>query len=61
VIRGRSNRKKRIGHDKLAYKGRNVIERGDSRVKDFRRVVTHYDKLAQNSFSTASLAPIVLL
>jgi IS5 family transposase len=32
VIAGRSNRKKRIRYDKAAYKGRNVIERCDSRL-----------------------------
>jgi IS5 family transposase len=36
VIPGRANRKKRIRHDKEAYKGRNVIERCYYRLKDFR-------------------------
>ena len=47
VIPGRSNRKKRIRHDKQAYKDRNVIERCYCRLKDFRRIATRYDKLAQ--------------
>ena len=34
VIPGRANRKKRIRHDKEAYKGRNVIERCYCRLKD---------------------------
>src|SRR4026208_2029978 len=51
VIPGRSNRKKRIRHDKQAYKDRNVIERCYCRLKDFRRIATRYDKLARNYFS----------
>jgi transposase len=60
VIPGRSNRKKRIRHDRHAYKGRNVIERCYCRLKDFRRVATRYDKLARNFFSTVCLAAVVL-
>ena len=51
VIPGKSNRKKRIRHDKTAYKNRNVIERCFGRLKDFRRIATRYDKLAGNFFS----------
>jgi DDE family transposase len=51
VIPGKSNRKKRIRHDKEAYKGRNVIERCFCRLKDWRRIATRYDKLARNYFS----------
>jgi transposase len=51
VIPGKSNRKKKIRHDKKAYKGRNVVERCFCRLKDFRRIATRYDKLAQNFFS----------
>jgi transposase len=59
VIPGRSNRKKRIRHDKEAYKGRNVIERCYCRLNDFRRVATRYDKLARNFFSGVCLAAAV--
>lgn len=51
VIPAKSNRKKRIRHDKQAYKGRNVVERCFCRLKDFRRIATRYDKLARNFFS----------
>jgi transposase len=51
VIPGKSNRKKQIRYDKLAYKGRNVVERCFCRLKDFRRIATRYDKLARNFFS----------
>jgi transposase len=51
VIPGKSNRKKKIRHDKKAYIGRNVVERCFCRLKDWRRIATRYDKLAQNFFS----------
>jgi transposase len=51
VIPGKSNRKTCIRFDKLAYKGRNVVERCFCRLKDFRRIATRYDKLARNFFS----------
>jgi transposase len=50
VIPAKSNRKKKIRHDKEAYKNRNVVERCFCRLKDWRRI-TRYDKLAQNFFS----------
>lgn len=56
VIPGKSNRKKKIRHDKEAYKGRNVVERCFCRLKDFRRIATRYDKLAQNYFSALCFA-----
>ena len=59
VIPGRSNRKKRIRHDKQAYNDRNVIERCYCRLKDFRRIATRYDKLARNYFSALCLVAAV--
>ncbi len=59
VIPGKSNRKKPIRHDKKAYKKRNVIERCFGRLKDLRRIATHYDKLAGNFFSALCLVAIV--
>ena len=60
VIPGRANRKKRIRHDKEAYKGRNVIERCYCRLKDFRRIATRYDKLARNFFSSVCFVAAVV-
>jgi transposase len=57
VIPGKSNRKKRIRHDKSAYKNRDVIEH--RRHNDFRRIATRYDKLAGNFFSALCLVAIV--
>jgi transposase len=59
VIPGKSNRKKRIRHDKKAYKKRNVIERCFGRLKDFRRIATRYDKLAGNYFAALCLVATV--
>jgi transposase len=59
VIPGKSNRKKRIRHDKKAYKKRNVIERCFGRIKDFRRIATRYDKLAGNYFAGLCLVAAV--
>jgi transposase len=55
VIPGKSNRKKRIRHDRKAYKRRNVVARRFGRLKDFRRIATRYDKLAGNFFSALCL------
>jgi transposase len=55
VIPGKSNRKKRIRHDKSAYKNRNFIARCLGRLKDFRRIATRDDKLAGNFFSALCL------
>jgi len=45
--------------DRNAYRLRNVIERTFSRLKDFRRIATRYDKLARNFLSAVALATIV--
>ena len=58
-IPGKSNRKTRVRYDKLAYKGRNVVERCFCRLKDFRRIATRYDKLAGIFFSALCLVAIV--
>ena len=58
VIPSKSNRKKKIRHDKQAYKARNVVERCFCRLKDWRRIATRYDKLAQNFFSACCFVAI---
>ncbi len=59
VIPSRSNRKRRIRHDKKRYHDRWLIEAMFCRLKDFRRVATRYDKLAANFLSAAALAAVV--
>jgi transposase len=59
VIPSKSNRKKHIRHDRQAYKGRNVVERCFCRLKDWRRIATRYDKLAQNFLSALCFVAMV--
>jgi transposase len=56
VIKPNPTRKKIPPFNKVAYKGRNVIERAFSHLKDWRRVATRYDKLARNFRATVTLA-----
>jgi transposase len=56
VIKPNPTRKRIPPFDKAAYKGRNVIERAFSHLKDWRRVATRYDKLARNFRATVTLA-----
>jgi putative transposase len=60
VIKQNPTRKRDHPFDKDAYKGRNIIERAFSHLKDWRRVATRYDKLARNFCSTVILAAILL-
>ena len=59
VIKQNPTRKRLHPFDKDAYKGRNIIERAFSHLKDWRRVATRYDKLARNFCSTVILASII--
>jgi transposase len=56
VIKPNPTRKNIPPFDEVAYKGRNVIERAFSHLKDWRRVATRYDKLARNFRATVTLA-----
>lgn len=56
VIPNKSNRKTPYAFDAQLYKARNVVERMFCRLKDFRRIATRYDKLAQNFLSALCIA-----
>jgi transposase len=56
VIKPNPTRKNIPPFDKASYKGRNLIERAFSHLKDWRRVATRYDKLARNYRATVTLA-----
>ena len=43
----------------VLYRQRNAIERMFGRLKDFRRIATRYDRLAQNFLAAVCLAAIV--
>ena len=60
VIPNNPTRKRKHPFDPVAYQERNVIERTFCRLKDWRRVATRYDKLAQNYRATVTLAAIIL-
>jgi transposase len=60
VIKQNPTRKHFHPFDKAAYKGRNIIERAFSHLKDWRRVATRYDKLARNFCATVVIAAILL-
>lgn len=46
--------------DKAAYKRRNVVERCIAKLKEFRRIATRYEKLAESFVGMVNVAVIVL-
>lgn len=63
VIPPRRKRLKPRDFDREQYKARNLVERFFCRLKQFRRIATRYDKLAQrfNAFLNLACAYICLL
>lgn len=59
VIPNNPTRKRKHPFDRKTYRLRNVIERTFCRLKDFRRIATRYDKLAENFLAAVTLATIV--
>ena len=55
----KSNRKWKNCFSPYLYRGRNAIERMFGRIKDFRRIATRYDRLAQNYLAAVHIAAIV--
>ncbi len=47
VIPARPNRTETIHHDQERYKRREQVERFFNKLKQFRRIATHYDKLGR--------------
>ena len=56
IIPNRCNRKQPFTFNKRLYKLRWRIENAFNRLKDFRRIATRYDKLAQNYLASVCLA-----
>ena len=56
VIPPRSNRLNPRTFDRHIYKSRNLIERFFCRIKQFRRIATRYDKLANSFLAFVHLA-----
>ncbi len=60
VIPSRSSRKVQRIIDEEHYKQRNKVERFFSRLKNWRRVATRYDKTARNFNAFAALAAAII-
>ena len=60
VIPNNPTRKRRHPFDRQAYRLRNVIDRTFGRLKDWRRIATRYDKLAENFMAAVAIAAIVI-
>ena len=58
IIPGKRGRKRKIRHDKRRYRERWRIEATFNRLKDFRRIATRYDKLAENFLAAVKLAAV---
>ncbi len=56
VIPTRSDQGRQRSFDRVAYRGRNRVERSVGRLKQFRRVATRYDKRAVNYLAWVTLA-----
>jgi transposase len=61
VIPSLRNRKQQRQIDRERYKDRNVAERFWSKVKQFRRVATRYEKTARNFLAFVHVASIMVL
>jgi hypothetical protein len=60
VIPPKSNRLIQRAYDKHLYKNRNLVERFFCRIKQFSRIATRYDKLAERFASFVPLAAAVI-
>jgi putative transposase len=60
VIAPKRNRKDQRSYDAELYKERNIIERFFSKLKQFRRVATRYDKLLANFMGFVKIAAIAI-
>jgi transposase len=55
----KSNRRWKPCLSPVLYRGRNAIERMFNRLKDYRRIATRYDRLAQNFLAAVCIAATV--
>ncbi|WP_426282529.1 IS5 family transposase [Sphingomonas sp. NFX23] len=60
VIPTKSNRRIPIPHDREKYRWRNLVERLFSKLKNWRRVATRYDKTAELYLGFVALASVTL-
>jgi len=55
----KTNRRWKPCFSPFLYRDRNAIERMFGRIKDFRRIATRYDRLAQNFLAAVCLAATI--
>jgi len=60
VILTKSNRRVHIPHDREKYRWRNLVERMFSKLKNWRRVATRYDKTRESYLGFVALESIKL-
>lgn len=60
VIPPRCNRLAQRAFDKHLYRNRNLVERFFCRIKQFRRIATRYDKLAQRFASFVAFTAAII-
>ncbi len=60
VIPSKSNQRLQSHADCVAYRRRNHVERLINRLKQFRRIVTRYEKRAANYFAMVHIAMLLL-
>lgn len=60
VIPARRNRRNPAPHDQVKYRWRNRIERLFSKLKNWRRIATRYDKTADSYIGFVSIASALL-
>lgn len=60
VIPSTASRRAPIPYDRDAYRARNLVKRLWCRLKDWRRIATRYDKLADNYLAATLLAAIII-
>lgn len=60
VIPAKSNRRTPIPHDREKYRWRNLVERLFSKLKNWRRIATRYDKTRESYLGFVALASIKL-
>lgn len=60
VIPSTTSRRAPIPYDRDAYRARNLVERLWCRLKDWRRIATRYDKLADNYLAAVIIAATLI-
>jgi len=60
VIPPTAQRRTPIPYDRQAYRARNLVERLWCRLKDWRRIATRYDKLADNYLAATLIAAAII-